>query len=283
MLNKTHRDTESFLRQIQNLLPVFDSNALPQEPLPKERWAQLMDEGICLPAIPVSHEGRHNHREMCEVIEMMSEYNLPLGMYTMIVTVLFLRNVALSGSSRLQAEVFEDFLENPVIGGIAFTEPEHGSSLSRMKTTYEEQDGSYYVRGSKHWQAFSAQADWWIVCARQYAGKQFGYFVHRRSDGGFVTTEVYDSLGLKNLGYGLNEIDIRVAPIGGSTSVARDWAIQPRSCARRGSARRPCPAAFCAVSTGKRCRRRRTDRSAKAPCMTSNTCATKCRASATTT
>jgi len=166
MLNKTHRDTESFLRQIQNLLPVFDSNALPQEPLPKERWAQLMDEGICLPAIPVSHEGRHNHREMCEVIEMMSEYNLPLGMYTMIVTVLFLRNVALSGSSRLQAEVFEDFLENPVIGGIAFTEPEHGSSLSRMKTTYEEQDGSYYVRGSKHWQAFSAQADWWIVCAR---------------------------------------------------------------------------------------------------------------------
>ncbi|HBY33764.1 MAG TPA: hypothetical protein DEH65_02005, partial [Delftia acidovorans] len=139
MLNKTHRDTESFLRQIQNLLPVFDSNALPQEPLPKERWAQLMDEGICLPAIPVSHEGRHNHREMCEVIEMMSEYNLPLGMYTMIVTVLFLRNVALSGSSRLQAEVFEDFLENPVIGGIAFTEPEHGSSLSRMKTTYEEQ------------------------------------------------------------------------------------------------------------------------------------------------
>lgn len=212
MLNKTHRDTESFLRQIQNVLPVFDSNTLPQEPLPKKRWAQLMDEGICLPAIPVAHEGRHNHREMCEVIEMMSEYNLPLGMYTMIVTVLFLRNVALSGSSRLQAEVFEDFLENPVIGGIAFTEPEHGSSLSRMKTTYEEQDGSYYVRGSKHWQAFSAQADWWIVCARQYAGKQFGYFVHRRSDGGFVTTEVYDSLGLKNLGYGLNEIDIRVAP-----------------------------------------------------------------------
>jgi len=39
MLNKTHRDTESFLRQIQNVLPVFDSNTLPQEPLPKERWA----------------------------------------------------------------------------------------------------------------------------------------------------------------------------------------------------------------------------------------------------
>lgn len=58
MLNKTHRDTESFLRQIQNVLPVFDSNTLPQEPLPKERWAQLMDEGICLPAIPVAHEGR---------------------------------------------------------------------------------------------------------------------------------------------------------------------------------------------------------------------------------
>jgi len=210
MLTRTHRDTETFLRQIQDALPAFDSRVLPQQPLPKERWTELMDQGICLPAIPATHEGRHSHREMCEVIEIVSEYNLPLGMYTMIVTVLFLRNVALSGSPALQEEVFDDFQENPVIGGIAFTEPEFGSSLARMKTTYEETDAGYHVRGRKHWQAFSAQADWWIVCARQYAGKEFGYFVHRRSEGGFVTTEVYDSLGLKNLGYGLNDIDILV-------------------------------------------------------------------------
>lgn len=210
MLTRTHRDTETFLRQIQEVLPAFDSRVLPQEPLAKEQWAVLMDQGICLPAIPAMHDGRDSHREMCEVIEIVSEYNLPLGMYTMIVTVLFLRNVSLSGSPALQEEVFDDFLQNPVIGGIAFTEPEHGSSLARMKTTYEEHDHGYHVRGSKHWQAFSAQADWWIVCARQYAGKEFGYFVHRRAEGGFVTTQVYDSLGLKNLGYGLNDIDIQV-------------------------------------------------------------------------
>ncbi|MGA4844004.1 acyl-CoA dehydrogenase family protein [Streptomyces sp. G45] len=203
-------DTSAFLEQFRRGIDAFDSARLPQEPLPKESLRQLVDLGLYLPAIPREYGGRESHREMCEIIEIMSERNLPMGMYTMIVTVLFLRNVASSGDDVLKEEVFDDFLHHPVIGGLAFTEPSSGSNLARMRTTYHEDGDTYRITGTKHWQAFSEQADWWIICAKHPERKEFAYFAHKRSDGGFVTTEVYDSLGLKNLGYGLNTLDLRV-------------------------------------------------------------------------
>ncbi|MEV5510180.1 acyl-CoA dehydrogenase family protein [Streptomyces orinoci] len=202
--------SSEFLDNFRRNIDEFDSARLPQEPLSKENLRKLVELGIYLPAIPREYGGRESHREMCEIIEIMSERNLPMGMYTMIVTVLFLRNVAASGDDALKKEVFEDFLDNPVIGGLAFTEPSSGSNLARMQTTYHEDGDGYRITGTKHWQAFSEQADWWIVCAKHPERKEFAYFAHKRSDGGFVTTEVYDSLGLKNLGYGLNTLDLRV-------------------------------------------------------------------------
>ncbi|MFI9048212.1 acyl-CoA dehydrogenase family protein [Streptomyces sp. NPDC053427] len=203
-------DSSEFLDNFQRNLDEFDSARLPQEPLSRESLRKLVELGIYLPAIPREYGGRESHREMCEIIEIMSERNLPLGMYAMIVTVLFLRNVAASGDDALKAEVFHDFVNNPVIGGLAFTEPGSGSNLARMQTTYHDDGDTYRITGTKHWQAFSEQADWWIICAKHPERKEFAYFAHKRSDGGFVTTEVYDSLGLKNLGYGLNTLDLRV-------------------------------------------------------------------------
>ncbi|MGK5639383.1 acyl-CoA dehydrogenase family protein [Streptomyces sp. URMC 126] len=203
-------DSSEFLDNFRRNIDEFDSARLPQEPLSRENLRKLVELGIYLPAIPREYGGRESHREMCEIIEIMSERNLPMGMYTMIVTVLFLRNVAAGGDDALKKEVFEDFLRNPVIGGLAFTEPSSGSNLARMRTTYHEDGDGYRITGTKHWQAFSEQADWWIICAKHPERKEFAYFAHKRSDGGFETTEVYDSLGLKNLGYGLNTLDLRV-------------------------------------------------------------------------
>ena len=203
-------DSPEFLDNFRRGIDEFDSARLPQEPLSRESLRKLVDLGIYLPAIPREYGGRESHQEMCEVIEIMSERNLPMGMYTMIVTVLFLRNVSASGDDLLKKEVFDDFANNPVIGGLAFTEPSSGSNLARMETTYHDDGDEYRITGTKHWQAFSEQADWWIICAKHPERKEFAYFAHKRSDGGFVTTEVYDSLGLKNLGYGLNTLDLRV-------------------------------------------------------------------------
>lgn len=87
-------DSSEFLDGFRRSIDEFDSARLPHEPLSRESLRKLVELGIYLPAIPREYGGRESHQEMCEIIEIMSERNLPLGMYTMIVTVLFLRNVA---------------------------------------------------------------------------------------------------------------------------------------------------------------------------------------------
>jgi alkylation response protein AidB-like acyl-CoA dehydrogenase len=181
----------------------------PQQILPSEDWALLARAGVMLPALPKEYGGRDSHVEMCRIIERITEYNLPVGMYTMIVTAAVLRPVAMRGSETLKKEMLPLFAKEPLVCGFALTEPGCGSGMARMTTTYDEVDGGYRIRGRKHWQGFSPTADWWLVTARKSSmtgGKRYAYFAIKRSEG-FRTVERYHSLGLKAIGYGLNEID----------------------------------------------------------------------------
>ena len=186
----------------------FDSKHYPQENLPSEGWELLTRAGVLLPAIPKEYGGRDSHVELCRLIERISEHNLPLGMYTMIITACFLRSIARSGSFELKQEVLPRFAREPLIGGFAMTEPGCGSAMARMTTTYEEVPGGYRIRGRKHWQGFSSTAHWWLVLARSAdpTTRSYGYFVVERTEG-FKTIERYSPLGLKAIDYGLNEID----------------------------------------------------------------------------
>lgn len=62
--------------------------------------------------------------------------------------------------------------------------------------------------GTKHWQAFSTTADWWLVSAKNedHGRRRYGYFIIKRSEG-FRTKQPYEPLGLKVIDYGLNHID----------------------------------------------------------------------------
>ncbi|MCA1672607.1 MAG: acyl-CoA dehydrogenase, partial [Actinobacteria bacterium] len=79
-----------------------------------------------------------------------------------------------------------------------------------MSTTYEEVEGGYRIRGTKHWQGFSSTAHWWLVSAKNDKdGRKYGYFILKRSEG-FETVQRYESVGMKAIDYGLNEIDALV-------------------------------------------------------------------------
>ena len=201
--------TDEFIAGIDAVASRFDSADYPQEYLPPDDWTLLVRAGVLLPVLPKDHGGRDSHLEMCRVVETLSEWNLPLGMYTTIITGVALRPIALWAGEEAQQEVLPLFSgDDPMIAGFASTEPGCGSAMSGMTTTFEEVDGGYHIRGRKHWQAFSKTADWWLVSAKNDEGdrREYGYFIVKRSEG-FRTAERYDSLGLKIIDYGLNEID----------------------------------------------------------------------------
>ncbi|MGW5646262.1 acyl-CoA dehydrogenase family protein [Saccharopolyspora sp. NPDC003752] len=158
--------------------------------------------------MPREFGGRGSHVELRRVVERIAEWNLPLAMYTKIVSAVALRPIALRGSREAKLEVCPEFASGrPMICGFASTEPGCGSAMSNMATTFEEVGNGYRIRGRKHWQGFSATAHWWVVSAKNdQDGRKYGYFVVRR-DEGFSTVQRYEPIGMKLLDYGLNEID----------------------------------------------------------------------------
>jgi alkylation response protein AidB-like acyl-CoA dehydrogenase len=200
--------TDEFLAGVEAVAPRFDCATYPQQNLPADDWAMLVRAGVLLPALPKQYGGRDSHVEMCRVVETLAEQNLPLGMYTKIITAVSLRPITLRASKQAKQEVLSQFAGNdPMICGFASTEPGCGSAMSGMATTFEEVDGGYRIRGRKHWQGFSATAHWWLVAAKNDEhGRRYGYFMVKRSEG-FRTVQRYEPVGMKLLDYGLNEID----------------------------------------------------------------------------
>jgi alkylation response protein AidB-like acyl-CoA dehydrogenase len=189
----------------------FDCRNYPNQNLPVADWELLTSAGVFLPVLPREYGGRQSHLEMCQIIEAIAEWNLPLAMYVKITTAVALRPIPLYATQETQQEVLPDFASGqPITCGFASTEPGCGSVMSAMSTTFTGQDGHYVVRGQKHWQGFSATATWWLVNAKSDVyGREYGYFVLRR-DEGFHTRERYEPIGMNLLDYGVNDINARV-------------------------------------------------------------------------
>lgn len=207
----TELSKDNYLSELESIIKErYNSATFTHSPFPREDWKALTNKGIMLSMIPKEFGGRNSHEELCDLIEIISKYNLPLGMYTMIITALFIRNITKYGSETLKKEVLSIFSKEPLIGGFALTEPDCGSNLSKMTTTFEKTDNGYTIRGEKHWQAFSGTADWWLIAAKNIKDeKEFAYFVIHRHQG-WENVEQYKALGLKAIDYGRNEINATV-------------------------------------------------------------------------
>jgi alkylation response protein AidB-like acyl-CoA dehydrogenase len=230
--------TDEFIAGIKAVASRFDCATYPQQNLPADDWALLVRAGVLLPALPRRFGGRDSHVEMCRVVETLAEWNLPLGMYTKIITAVALRPITLRASEEAQREVLPQFAgRDPMICGFASTEPGCGSAMSSMSTTFEEVDGGYRIRGRKHWQGFSATAHWWLVAAKaknDEQGRRYGYFIVKRSEG-FRTVQRYEPVGMKVLDYGLNDIDAvvprhrRIDAEDGNLSAMVEMLMPPRA------------------------------------------------------
>ena len=204
----TELSKENYLSGLESIVKEkYNSATFTHSPFPREDWKNLTNKGIMLSMIPKEFGGRNSHHELCDLIEIISTYNLPLGMYTMIITALFIRNITKYGSDHVKNEVLPKFSKEALIGGFALTEPNCGSNLAKMTTTFEKTENGYLIKGEKHWQAFSNTADWWLVAAKNTKNeKDFAYFIIKRNEG-WQNVEEYNALGLKAIDYGRNKIN----------------------------------------------------------------------------
>ncbi|MBW8683332.1 acyl-CoA dehydrogenase family protein [Chitinophaga rhizophila] len=210
-------DFEQKLRKI-----FYESNDINQlslqRGLPDNIWKDIMDMVPLSVGIPAEYGGRGCIVKEClSLLSAASYESLPLSLTFGINIALFLEPLAKYGNEAVKKQVFDSFLHQQSMGGLMITEPDFGSDALNMTTAYQEYDDSFAIKGMKHWQGLTGQANFWLIAARQDIGKgnlsrDIDFFLadNSRPEQNIVVESYFSNLGLYMIPYGLNRIDISV-------------------------------------------------------------------------
>lgn len=146
-----------------------------------------------------------------ENLELASYFSVSLTLMFGINMALFLEPLAKYGSETLKAEVLTNFLEEKKTGGLMITEPSFGTDAMNMETTFTKVGNSIKIKGTKHWQGLTGQADYWLVAGKMVeddkVSKQISFCLVPQEK---VQFELYETQGLKPIQYGVNTLDTEV-------------------------------------------------------------------------
>ncbi|MFA5650542.1 MAG: acyl-CoA dehydrogenase family protein [Proteiniphilum sp.] len=155
--------------------------------------------------------------EILELLATTSYESLALCLTFGINAALFLQPLAKYGQEEAKVPVFKRFLTEQAMGGLMITEPGFGSDALSMQTSYREKEGTFRLKGTKHWAGLTGWADYWLVTARQEIKegnlqRDVDFFlVDNNAPGqGIVVEELFENLGLYAIPYGKNRIDLEV-------------------------------------------------------------------------
>jgi len=132
---------------------------------------------------------------------------------------LFIQPFSKYGQDELKSQVFDQFLKHGSMGGLMITEPDFGSDALSMQTAITEHDGQFHLKGKKHWQGLTGMARFWLLTGRRKTEtgtlmRDVEMFVcDVEAPGQQITVEeYYQNLGLYQIPYGLNNLDLVLPP-----------------------------------------------------------------------
>jgi len=195
-----------------------DVEQLTTRGLSSEQMARIMKHKPLSVAIPTEYGGRGlKVKECLKVLETASYESIPLTLIFGINIALFLEPLAKYGINAPREVIYSKFLEQGAMGGLMISEPAHGSDALNMTTQHTEVNGKISIKGNKHWQGLSGDADYWLVASRQAKesgglGRDISLFVTDNAvpSQHIPLIERYENNGLYPISYGLNSLDIEV-------------------------------------------------------------------------
>jgi alkylation response protein AidB-like acyl-CoA dehydrogenase len=185
--------------------------------LPPQVLSEIMSYNPLSICIPIQYGGRGAPiHENLAIMAAASYESLALSLTLSINYALFIHPVVKYGQEDVKAPIFKRFLHHQNMGGLMITEPGHGSDALNMQTFYTEQNGTYHIQGKKHWGGLTGMANYWLLTARKFADeglrRDIDFFICDVNTPGqeIVVEEYFKNLGLYQIPYGRNLIDVRV-------------------------------------------------------------------------
>jgi len=155
-----------------------------------------------------------------ELLSAASYESMALSLTLGINHALFMQPFAKYGQPEAKAAIFDRFLHKQNMGGLMITEPGYGSDALNMQTTFVEKDNHFQIKGTKHWQGLTGQADFWLLTARKQTEKgslqrDIDFFVSDNSipEQKIVVEEYFENLGLYQIPYGRNILDVNIPKV----------------------------------------------------------------------
>lgn len=175
-------------------------------------WEKILEFKPLQYAIEKEFSGSGMNTAMCmEYLELASYFSVSLTLMFGINIALFLEPIAKYGSPEIKQSVLHNFLEEGKTGGLMITEPDFGTDAMNMTTTFTREGDTIKVKGTKHWQGLTGQADYWLVAGKMKDGdnvsKQISFCLVPQDK---VQYELYETQGLQPIQYGINHIDAEV-------------------------------------------------------------------------
>ncbi|OIP81739.1 MAG: acyl-CoA dehydrogenase [Porphyromonadaceae bacterium CG2_30_38_12] len=186
--------------------------------IPAAVLTELMSTNPLALTIPREYGGfGGNVKQNIAFISAASYESLALSLTLGINNALFIQPFTKYGQAAAKPHVFERFLNNQSMGGLMITEPNFGSDALNMQTAITEKNGSYHLQGFKHWQGLTGMAEFWLLTGRRKTEngtlmRDVEMFMCDVNAPGqqIVVEEYYENLGLYQIPYGLNRLDVVV-------------------------------------------------------------------------
>ncbi|MCU4154408.1 acyl-CoA/acyl-ACP dehydrogenase [Carboxylicivirga sp. A043] len=171
--------------------------------------------------IPKEHGGLGGDvKESIALMSAASYESLALSLTFGINMALFLQPVIKAAQPEAKEAVLKRFIEQQNMGGLMITEPDFGSDALSMRTSYTETDQLAHLKGTKHWAGLTGWADFWLLTARKDTGddrlaRDLDFFICdvTQPNQGIVVEEFFENLGLYQIPYGRNKIDVQIPAV----------------------------------------------------------------------
>ncbi|MFZ4520439.1 MAG: acyl-CoA dehydrogenase family protein [Bacteroidales bacterium] len=168
--------------------------------------------------IPLEYGGRGGKiEEILATLSAASYESLSLSLTLGINSGLFIQPVVKYAREEVKGPIFKRFLNNRNMGGLMITEPDFGTDALNMQTSFTSSGDFFNIRGTKHWAGLTGAADFWLLTAREATAagelrRDIDFFICDTSMPGqrIVVEELFDNLGLHQIPYGRNLIDVQV-------------------------------------------------------------------------
>lgn len=177
---------------------------------------QLHDLGAFQVFVPPENGGLYrNYSESMALVSTAAGHSLELSLMLGITSSLFLMPVARYAAPEVRNTVLTDFLQRRLLAGMMMTEPDYGTNIMGIQTSFQLEGTGYRIKGAKHWAGLSGMGDYWLVSARKAReagtlGREVDFFIVRSDQPGYNFEQTYPAAGLAAISYGLTRFDVHV-------------------------------------------------------------------------